>query len=97
MITNSHHFITTIIITTDLHDNVRGYTLKGREFKVEHKQPQKLEALTLDGHKVVDEYWVVSLKEYLKVVPEAANDRFEDDKVLIPTFVCVPSIKPCYL
>ncbi len=90
-------FIPTIIIVQELHTEYRGYTLQGREFVLKHPQPRKDEGIFMDGAKVVDEYWVVSKEEYMRVVPEARNQDFDSEEIYIPTFVARLSFRPCYV
>lgn len=90
-------FIPTIIITQELHTEYRGYTLQGREFVLKFPQPRKDEGIFLDGVSVMDEYWVVSKEEYMRVVPEARGRDFDSEEVYIPTFVARMSFRPCYV
>jgi len=88
-------FIPTIIITEELHTEFRGYYLIGREFILKEPFPREDYAITLDGNKVLDKYWVVSKEEFMRVVPEA-ND-WNSDEIYIPTFVAKPSFRPRYI
>ena len=92
------HLVPTIIISQELHAEFRGYSLIGREFLLKEAEPRLDEAITLDGQKVVDKYWVVTKEEFMRKVPEAARlVDFDSDEVLIPTFVAQRSFKPVYL
>ena len=90
-------FVDTIIIRKDPFAQERGYSIANREFVLKFKDPVKDEALTLDEAKIIDWYFVIDLKEYLKVVPEARNDKFISDTMYIPEFAAIRSIKPEYL
>jgi hypothetical protein len=83
----------TIIVTEELHAEIRGYALKNREFKLKHPDPQKRQAETLDGCIVEDDYYVVSAAEYERVTGK--NLKGED--VLIPTWAGKVSFRPKYL
>ena len=88
----------TITIIDDPHTN-RGYSLVDREFFLKDGYPDSIEAEAtwLDGTKFKEKYYVVDLKEYMRVVPEARNEncRWTDD-VLIPQHLCHKSFKPIY-
>ena len=88
-------FIPTIIIGEELHSEFRGYCLKGREFILKEPVPREDFAITLEGNKVKDKYWVVSKKEYMRVVPEARD--WDSDEIYIPLFVARPSFRPRYI
>ena len=92
-------FIKTIIIVKEVHANIRGYSLLGKEFKLKEDTPRKDSGTTLDGYQMPGEYWVVSKEEYLRVVPEAAKIRghLESNEILIPTFVARLNFRPCYI
>lgn len=90
-------FIPTIIIVEELHAELRGYPLKGREFVLKEPTPREDVAITLEGAKVKDKYWVVSKEEYMRVVPEARKNDFNSDDVYIPLFVAQLSFRPCYV
>jgi hypothetical protein len=91
------NMIPTIIVVQELHAEFRGYYLKGREFRLAKPLPIKDEATTLDGKKIVDDYYVVSKEEYMRVVPEAQNKDFDGDYMYIPTFMVKPSFRPMYI
>lgn len=93
----SGHFIPTIIIVQELHAEIRGYPLLGREFILKEPLPQRQQATTLDGEEVIDDFWVVTKEEYIHVCPEAQYQRLEGDVVLIPTFIAQPSFRPSYI
>lgn len=80
----------------ELHADLRGYPLLGREFYLKEPIPRKTRVITLDGTAVEGEYYVVALKEFLRVVPEAKDERFGSDEVFIPTFVARRSFRPGY-
>jgi hypothetical protein len=90
-------FIRTIIIVQELHAEFRGYTLKGREFVLKYPTPRKDEGITIDGGRLLDDYWVVSKEEFMRVVPEARNRDFDSEEIYIPTFVARISFRPAYL
>jgi len=90
-------FIATIIIVEELHAEYRGYPLLGCEFELKEPVPRRDEAITLDGEKIVDNFWVVCKKEYYRVVPAAQYENTTGDEVLIPTFIARPSFRPCYV
>lgn len=93
----SSPLIPTIIIVEELNEEIRGYPLKGREFVLKEPSTRRDEAILLDGTKILDEYWVVSKEEYMRVVPEAGGADFDGDVVYIPTFVARLSFRPCYI
>ena len=93
----SSPLIPTIVIVEELNAELRGYPLLGREFTLMEPAPRKDEAILLDGTKVMDEYWVVSKEEYMRVVPEAGGCDFDGDAIYIPTFVARLSFRPSYL
>lgn len=90
-------FLPTIIITVELHTEQRGYTLVGREFYLKEPMPRKDVAEHLDGVEIPGEYYVISKKEFMRVVPEARKYDIDSDEVLIPTFAAKPSFRPRYL
>jgi len=90
-------FIKTIIITAELHDHIRGYPLKDCEFELKEPNPRKDYGITLDGFSIMDEYWVISKEEYMRVVPPAQHEDFDSDEIYIPIHVAKPSIRPCYI
>lgn len=89
--------IPTIIIITELHAEMRGYSMRGREFVLKEPKPRKDEAVTLDGATMPGDYWVVSKEEFMRVVPEAAREDFSSDEIYIPTFVAKLSFRPAYI
>ena len=89
-------FIPTIIIVEELHAEIRGYYLKGREFVLKEPTPREDVATTLEGVRIKDKYWVVSKAEYMRVVPEQRYD-FDSDEVYIPVFVARLSFRPQYI
>jgi len=95
MFNNFSSLVPTIVIIEDMQAHLRGYSLLGREFLLLEPVPREDTAITLDGVKVVDKYWVVSKKEYFRVVPEAAD--FDGDDILIPLFVAKFSFRPSYI
>jgi len=90
-------FIPTIIIVQELHAEFRGYPLLGYEFELKEPAPRRDEAITLDGEKIVDDFWVVCKREYYRVVPEAQYENTTGDEVLIPTFIARLSFRPSYV
>jgi hypothetical protein len=91
------NLIPTIIISAEVHAEIRGYNLQGREFVLKEPHPRKDEAITLDGARMAGDYWVVSKDEFMRVVPEAAGSDFNSDEVYIPTFVAQISFRPAYI
>ena len=89
--------IPTIIITRELHANIRGYPLLGCEFELKEPAPRRDKAITLDGEEIVDDFWVVDKREYYRVVPEAQYENTTGDVVLIPTFIAQLSFRPPYI
>lgn len=89
--------VPTIIIAVEIQEEYRGYPLQGREFLLKYPTPVHTQVITLDGKEVEGEYWVVSIEEYLRVVPEARDSRFGSDDVFIPTFVAKLSFRPEYI
>jgi hypothetical protein len=88
-------FIPTIVIVEDMQAHLRGYSLLGREFILKYPAPYEDEAVTLDGARIRDKYWVVSKKEYLKVVPESPD--FAGDDIYLPLFVAKFTFRPRYI
>jgi hypothetical protein len=91
------HFIPTVIIIRELHAEIRGYSLLGREFVLKEPLARKEKAITLDGEEVIDDFWIVTKEEYIHVCPEAQYQKLEGDIVLIPTFIAQPSFRPSYV
>ena len=94
---NQPQLVPTIVIVADLHDNLRGYSLIGREFFVKGHCPRHTKVVTLDECVIEDSFWVVSLEEYLRVVPEARSAVFNSDEIFIPIYVARSSFRPKYL
>jgi len=90
-------FVPTIIIVEELHLEIRGYPLQGREFILKEPFPRDDVGITLDGARMKDKYWVVSKAEFMRVVPEAQSSDFNSDEIYIPVFVAKPSFRPRYL
>ena len=90
------NLVPTIIITVDVQNDLRGYSLFGREFTLAQTIPVKSEARSLENTVIVDEFWVVSKAEYMRVVPEAAKLDFDSDTVLIPVWAATFSLRPKY-
>jgi hypothetical protein len=86
--------VQTIIITSDPQVMVRGYSLLGREFFLKGNLETR-EALTIDGFKIVDKYFPIDKKEYLRVVPEAPD--YSSDTILIPQYMARLSFRPRYI
>ena len=93
---NNSHFVPTIIIVEDSQSHLRGYSLLGREFVLKEPTTRDDFAYTLDGATVKEKYWVVTKKEYMRIVPEANNTDFNSDEIYIPWFVAKISFIPCY-
>lgn len=76
----------------------RGYSLVDREFRLKFSEPIETEAEWLDGTVLKEKYYVVELKEYMRVVPEAARENHKwTQHVLFPIHLCHRSFKPSYL
>jgi len=90
------HFIPTIIIVDDAQAHLRGYSLLGREFVLKEPVTRDDVAYTLDGSMLQEKYWVVSKKEYMRIVPEARSTDFDSEEIYIPWFVAQFSFVPCY-
>lgn len=88
----------TAVIVDDPGESSRGYSLVDREFFLKYPQPIKAEGEYLDGKVVEAEYFVVSLKEWMRVVPESRDENYKfTDEILIPKHLAVVSAKPCYM
>ena len=90
--------VATIVIIDDPGEEERGYSLLDREFYIRYPGPVKGEGAYNDGQIVEAEYYVVSLEEYMRVVPEASNsnEKFTKD-IFIPTYLATMSFKPSYV
>lgn len=97
MFNSKSPFISTIIITEELHTDIRGYSLIGREFILKEPEPREDFAITLEGCRIKDKYWVISKAEYMRVVSEARTIDFDSEEVYIPLFVARKSFRPSYL
>jgi len=97
MFNSKSPFISTIIIVVELHENIRGYPLIGREFILKEPNPREDIAITLEGIRIKDKYWVISKSEYMRVVPEARFRDFDSEEIYIPLFVARKSFRPGYL
>ena len=94
---NMKNLVPTIIIIQELHAEIRGYGLIGREFVLAEHAPRKDKCKTLDGAEITDDYWVIAKCEFMRVVPEAQKYDFDSDFVYIPTFVARMSFRPSYI
>lgn len=83
----------TIIICEELHDDLRGYKIKNKEFRLKYPHPQKRQAITLDGCIAEDSYYIVGADEYVRVTGKNINDN----EVLIPLWAARVSFRPKYL
>jgi hypothetical protein len=90
------NFIPTIVIVADPQADIRGFSLQGREFVLFESSPRFDEGISLDGIKLLDKHWVVSIKEFLRVVPEWKHD-FKSETVYIPVHLARLSFRPAYL
>lgn len=91
-------YVPTITIIEDPDESTRGYSLVDREFFLKYQEAIEAEAEWKDGTKLTDRYYVVDLKEYVRVVPEAYKENYNWTKdVLIPVQLCIRSFKPSYL
>lgn len=90
-------YVATIVIVEDTNFD-RSYSLVDREFFLKYPEPVLAEATWLDGTKLKERYYVVDLKEYMRVVPEAINENHNwTDNVLFPIDLCNRSFKPSYI
>ena len=92
-------FVATISIIEDpaYTSGKRSYSLIDREFFLHEPNPVETESKWMDGTKFKAKYYVVSIKEYVRVVPEALEENAEWGKfVLIPIYYAHRSFKPCY-
>lgn len=91
-------YVATIVLVHDPYEG-RGYDLVDREFFLKYPEPVLAEATWMDGTKLKERYYVVSLKEFMRVVPEAVNDSSVNwtDPVLFPIDFCNRSFKPNYI
>lgn len=96
MLISKARLVDTIIIKHDSSSHMRGYSLVGREFVLKEVFPVRRKAKTLDGAEIEDQFYVIDLPQYLKVVPEANNSRFDNNEVLIPVFAAMRSFRPEY-
>lgn len=87
----------TIIIMEDPQAHLRGYSLVGREFFLKEPAPRRTKAKMLDEVEITDEFYVLRIAEYLRVVPEAQRQNFPTEEILIPTFVARCSFRPAYI
>lgn len=87
----------TIIYGHDF-DTGKPFNLAGREFVLKEKSPRFCEAEDMNGGKVTGEYWVITLYEFLRVVPEAEFViKIDSDEILIPVEKAIPSQRPYYI
>lgn len=90
-------FVATVTIIEDTFPD-RGYSLVDREFFLKYPDAIEAEATWLDGTKFKEKYYVVSLKEYMRVVPEARNENHKwTEEVMLPAQLCHRSFKPTYV
>lgn len=95
---SSSSLVPTIQIIDDPSQEERGYSLEGREFFIRGHGAVETEATWLDGTKFKEKYYEVDLKEYMRVVPEAANENHDwTDIILMPSQLCHLSFKPMYI
>lgn len=83
----------TIIVSEELHAEIRGYGLKHKEFRLKYAEPQKREATTLDGCVMEDSYYVVDISEYERVTGKTLSGS----EVLVPTWAAKISFRPKYM
>lgn len=91
--------VTVTIIEDPAYPEVRNYSLVDREFFLKDGYPEAIEAEAtwLDGTKFKEKYYVIDLKEYMRVVPEARNENHNwTNDVLLPLHLCHKSFKPTY-
>lgn len=90
-------YIATITILDDPYLE-KGYTLTNREFFLKYSEPVFGEGEWLDGTKLPEKYYVVSLKEYFRVVPEAMKENIRwTEEIYFPIHLCHRSFKPSYI
>jgi hypothetical protein len=83
----------TVVIVEELHSEIRGYLIKNKEFRLKYPQPQKREAITLDGCVAEDNYYIVDADEYARVTGKYLGGS----EVLIPVWAGRLSFRPKYL
>lgn len=91
-------YVATIVVVEDPFEG-RGYDLVDREFFLKYPEPVLAEAEWLDGTKMKERYYVVSLEEFMRVVPEAQKDASVKwtENILFPIDFCNRSFKPKYI
>lgn len=90
-------YVATIVVVEDTNYG-RNYSLVDREFFLKYPEPVLAESTWLDGTKIKERYYVVDLKEYMRVVPEARYENCEwTENVLFPIDLCNRSFKPSYM
>jgi hypothetical protein len=89
-------FLPTIVIVADPQADIRGFSLLGKEFYLKQFDTRRDEALTMDGLKIEDEYYVVTSDEFLRVAPEAARlpSLTRTGEVYLPIYVAKRSFRP---
>jgi len=90
-------FDKTIIIVNDFFYPERPtVNLQGREFRLKEPLPQRRKARDLSGFEFEDEFFVVSVQEFIKVVPESTSWDLTNE-ILIPSILCTQSLRPKYI
>lgn len=90
--------VATVVVTEDPGAADRGFSMVGREFYLRYPYPIEDEGVHTDGTKVKANYYVVSLKEFMRVCPEAANLNYKyTEDIYIPTIYGEMSFKPSYV
>ena len=94
---NANPLVATVIIIDDPGAEERGYSLLDREFVSKYPGPVKGEGQYSDGKIIEADYYVITLEEYVRVVPEArqSNENFTKE-IYIPTHLATMSFKPSY-
>lgn len=97
METKTVPYVATIVIVEDTNTD-RNYSIVDREFFLKYPDPVLADSTWLDGTKIKERYYVVDLKEYMRVVPEARTENHEwSENVLFPIDLCNRSFKPSYV
>jgi len=90
-------FVATVIILEDPGAEERGYDLTDREFVSKYPGPVKGEGAYNGGKVIEGDYYVVTLQEYVRVVPEPRNDNANfTEEIYIPKHLATMSFKPTY-
>lgn len=88
-------FDLTLIITADPSTEVRGFSILGREFRLNRVHtPVEDECVTLDGVRFKDRGYLIDQQEWFRVVPEASRSDYRERYVFIPEWAAKVSFRP---